>query len=72
LLENHKLSRNKQLNKKTNKWKSDVLHSMVVTRAVSHFEMSALNAAVLWNAVGVHVNAVAVEPEQEKKETQNC
>jgi hypothetical protein len=29
--------------------------------------MSALNAAAFQNAVGVHVNAVDVEPEQEKK-----
>ena len=29
--------------------------------------MSALNAAASANAVGVHVNAVDVEPEQEKK-----
>ena len=51
----------------------DVLLCMVVTRAVSHFEMSALNAAAEENAVGVHVNAVAVEPEHKKKKnTQNC
>ena len=42
---------------------------MSVTRAVSHFEMSALNAAAFRNAVGVHVNAVAVEPEHKKKRT---
>ena len=35
---------NRQLNKKTKRWKLDVLESMVVTRAVSHFEMFALNA----------------------------
>ena len=40
---------------------------MVVARAVSHFEMSTLNAAASANAVGVHVNAVAVEPEHKKK-----
>ena len=57
----------KQLNKKTKRWKLDVLDSMAVTRAVSHFEMSALNAAAPLNAVGVHVNAVAVEPEHKKK-----
>ena len=58
---------NKQLNKKTKRWKLDVLNFIVVTRAVSHFEMSALNAAAESNAVGVHVNAVAVEPEEKKK-----
>ena len=45
----------------------DVLYSMVVTRAVFHFEMSALNASAYINAVGVHVNAVAVEPKHKKK-----
>ena len=60
---------NKQLNKKTKTWKLDVLEYMLVTRAVSHFEMSALNAAAEENAVGVHVNAVAVEPEHKKKRT---
>ena len=46
---------------------------MVVTRAVSHFEMSALNAAAPKNAVGVHVIAVDVEPEhKKKKKTQHC
>ena len=67
LLENHKAHGNKQLNKKTKRWKLDVLYSMVATRAVSHFEMSALNAAASENAVGVHVNAVEVEPEHKKK-----
>ena len=55
------------MNKKTKKWKSDVLRNMVVTRAVSHFEMSLLNVTAPSNAVGVHVNAVAVEPEHKKK-----
>ena len=41
---------------------------MDVTRVVFHFEMSALNASALANTAGVHVNAVAVGPEQEKKE----
>jgi len=45
---------------------------MVVTAAVSHFEMSALNAEAYLNAVGVHVNAVDVEPEQGEKNPQNC
>ena len=67
LLENHKAHENKQLNKKTERWKLDVLYRMSITRAVSHFEMSALNAASCSNAVGVHVNAVAVEPEHKKK-----
>ena len=40
---------------------------MDVTRVVFHFEMSALNASALANTVGVHVNAVAVEPEHKKK-----
>jgi hypothetical protein len=40
---------------------------MSVTRFVIHFEMSALNAVAPENAVGVYVNAVDVEPEQEKK-----
>ena len=34
--------------------------------------MSALNATASVNAAGGHVNAVAVEPKQEKKNTQNC
>ena len=73
LSENHKSSWNQQLSKKTKRWKSDVLRYMVVTRAVSHFEMSALNAAAPRNAVGVQGNAVAVEPRtKEKKNTQNC
>ena len=46
----------------------DALISIVATRAVSHFEMSALNATAKRNAVGVHVNAVAVEPKHKKKE----
>ena len=45
----------------------DVLSYIVVTRPVSHFEMSALNAAAYLNAVGVYVNAVAVEPKHKKK-----
>jgi len=45
---------------------------MDVTRAVSHFEMSALNAAARPNAVGVYVNAVDVEIEHKKKDTHNC
>ena len=49
----------------------DVLYAMVVTRAVTHFEMSALNAAAPLNAVGEYVNAVDVEPVTRKKETQN-
>ena len=44
----------------------NVLYPMSVTRAVSHFEISALNATALPNAVGVYVNAVDVEPKQEK------
>ena len=55
------------MNKNTNRWKLDVLVSMSVTRFVIHFEMSALNAVAPENAVGVYVNAVDVEPEQEKK-----
>jgi hypothetical protein len=43
---------------------------MVVTAAVIHFEMSALNAQAFLNAVEAYVNAVDVEPE--KEETQNC
>ena len=50
----------------------DVLPSMFVTCAVSHFEMSDLNARACQNAVGVYVNTVDVEPERKKKETQNC
>ena len=50
----------------------DVLSYIVVTRPVSQFEMSALNAAACRNAVEVYVNAFDVDPEQEKKETQNC
>ena len=57
------------MNKKTKKWKLDVLYCMSVTRAVSHFEMSALNAAAPKNAVGVHVNVVAVEPDHKIKRT---
>ena len=51
------------------RWKLDVLYCMDVTRVVFHFEMSALNAAAYSNAVGVHVNAVTVEPEHKKKRT---
>ena len=55
------------------RWKLDVLHFMVITRAVSHFEMSALNTLAEPNAVGKHVSAVAVEPEHQKKmNTQKC
>ena len=49
------------------RWKLDVLKSMVVTWSVTHFEMSALNAEASINAAGVHVYAVDVESEQEKK-----
>ena len=55
------------MNKKTKRWKLDVLCFMVVTRVVFHFEMSALNAVAPENAVGVYVNAVDVEPEHKKK-----
>jgi hypothetical protein len=41
---------------------------MVVTRAVTHFEMSALNAAALKNAVGVHMSMqLMLNPNTEKK-----
>ena len=46
----------------------NVLFPMVVTAAVTHFEMSALNARALRNTAEVYVNAVDVEPEQEKKQ----
>ena len=68
LSENHKLME-QAIEKKTKRRKLDVLEFMDVTRAVSHFEMSALNALAEENAVGVHVNAVAVEPEHKKKRT---
>ena len=46
---------------------------MVVTLAVSHFEMSALNAAALKNAVGVYMSMQSqLNPNTRKKETQNC
>ena len=56
------------------KWKLDVLESMVVTWPVAHFEMSALNATAPVNAVGdVNAVAVAVEPQKKGKiVTQNC
>jgi hypothetical protein len=54
-------------NKKAKRRKWNVLSRMVVTSAVSHFEMSALNALMLLNAVEV----VDVDPKQEK-EKQNC
>ena len=54
-------------NKKAKRRKWNVLSRMVVTSAVSHFEMSALNALMLLNAVEV----VDVDPKQEK-ENQNC
>ena len=41
------------MNKKTKRWKLNVLPYMFVTLAVTHFEMSALNAAAYSNAVGV-------------------
>ena len=55
------------MNKKTKRWKLDVLYAMFVTRTVFHFEMSALNARAYRNAAGVYVNAVDVEPEHMKK-----
>jgi len=55
------------LNTKAKGWKLNVLFFMVVTAAVTHFEMSTLNAAALRNAAGVYVNAVAVDRTQEKK-----
>ena len=45
----------------------DVLPCMVVTAAVIHFEMSALNAAALRNAAGAYVNAVDVDPTKKKE-----
>ena len=42
-----------QLNKKAKRWTLDVLAIMVVTAAVTHFEMSALNLVAEENAVGV-------------------
>ena len=50
-------------NKKEKRRKWNVLSRMVVTSAVSHFEMSALNALMLLNAVEV----VDVDPKQEKE-----
>jgi hypothetical protein len=55
------------IEQKTKRWTLDVLSFIVITRAVSHFEMSALNAAARENTVGAYVNAVAVEPEHKKK-----
>ena len=54
LSENHKLME-QAIEKKTKRRKLDVLEFMDVTRAVSHFEMSALNATAPLNAAGVHV-----------------
>jgi hypothetical protein len=51
----------------------DVLPAMIVTAAVSHFEMSALNAAAPQNAVGVYMSMqLMLNPNTKKEETQNC
>ena len=48
----------------------NVLESMDVTAAVTHFETSALNAEAPLKAVGVYVNAVDVGRNKEKKKGQ--
>ena len=45
----------------------NVLESMDVTAAVTHFETSALNAEAPLKAVGVYVNAVDVGRNKENK-----
>ena len=45
----------------------DVLVFMFVTAAVTHFEMSALNAATPANAVGVYAVDVDVDRKKRKK-----
>ena len=58
------------MNKKTKRWKLDILRSMFVTRAVSHFEMSALNTRAPLNAVGVYVNMsmqLMLNPKKKKR-----
>ena len=45
------------VNMKTQRWMLNVLFSIVVTAAVPHFEMSALNAEASRNTEGVYVNA---------------
>ena len=45
----------------------NVLESMDVTAAVTHFEISALNAEAPLKAVGVYVNAVDVGRNKENK-----
>ena len=48
----------------------NVLESMDVTAAVTHFETSALNAEAPLKAVGVYVNAVDVGRNKENKKGQ--
>ena len=50
----------------------DVLHSMFVTFAVFHLEMSALNAVELLNAVGGCRCRVMVDPIQKKEHRENA
>ena len=55
------------MNKKIKRWRLNVLESMDVTAAVTHFEISALNAEAPLKAVGVYVNAVDVGRNKENK-----
>ena len=58
------------VNMKTQRWMLNVLFSIVVTAAVPHFEMSALNAEASRNTEGVYVNAqlmLAGNARQKKK-----
>ena len=50
----------------------DVLLSMVVTAAVPHFEMSALNAEASRNTEGIYVIAHLTLATQDKTKAKNC
>tara|TARA_B110000091_G_C13462001_1_gene328511 strand:- start:262 stop:480 length:219 start_codon:yes stop_codon:yes gene_type:complete len=54
---------NKQSTRKQKKWKLNVLHRKLVTLAVIHIEMSALNARALANAVAIHVYVNTIDEE---------
>jgi len=61
--EHKKFRINKQSTRKQKKWKLNVLHRKLVTLAVIHIEMSALNARALANAVAVHVYVNTIDEE---------
>ena len=61
------------VNMKTQRWMLNVLFSIVVTAAVPHFEMSALNAEASRNTEGVCQCTVDVGRKRKTKEkNKNC